>query len=69
MAIRHKTLSMREVLEYVALAVFYKDAPDGFDGKITCDWNSEEETIDVYVYDKEEDTSTGSTDINNHQIN
>lgn len=45
---RHKTLSVKEALKYIAFAVWYRDVPDDFDGEITCELNSDG-SIEVYA--------------------
>lgn len=47
---RHKTLTVEKALEYIAFAVWYRDLPEGFDGKITCELN-EDGSIEVYAID------------------
>lgn len=54
---RHKTLTVKEVLEYVAFAIWTRDLPEEFDGEITCDMN-DDGTVDVYAIEK--DTSVDS---------
>ena len=51
---RHRTLSAKEALEYIAFAVWHKDLPKEFDGEITCELN-EDGSVEVYAIDKEED--------------
>lgn len=47
---RHKTLSAKEALEYIAFAVWHRDVPDDFDGEITCELN-DDGSIEVYAID------------------
>ena len=51
---RHKTLSVKEALEYIAFAVWHRDVPDDFDGEITCELN-DDGSIEVYAMDKPEE--------------
>jgi len=51
---RHKTLTAQEVLEYIAFAVWHRDLPDGFDGKITCELN-DDGSVEVYAVDQDSD--------------
>ena len=50
---RHKTLSVKEALEYIAFAIWHRDLPDDFDGEITCEMN-EDGSIEVYAVEKTE---------------
>ncbi len=52
--IRHKTLSVKEALEYIAFAVWHRDLPKGFDGEITCEMN-DDGSIEVYAVEKSKD--------------
>jgi hypothetical protein len=52
---KHKTLTVEEALEYIAFAVWHRDLPEGFDGQITCEMNSDG-SIEVYAVEKEEST-------------
>lgn len=45
---RHRTLSAKEALEYIAFAVWQRDLPEGFDGEITCELN-EDGSVEVYA--------------------
>lgn len=47
----HKTLTLEEALEYIAFAVWYRDLPDGFDGKITCELN-DDGSVEVYAIEE-----------------
>ena len=47
----HKTLTLEEALEYVAFAVWYRDLPDEFDGKITCELN-DHGSVEVYAVEE-----------------
>ena len=47
----HKTLTLEEALEYVAFAVWYRDLPDEFDGKITCELN-DDGSVEVYAVEE-----------------
>ena len=49
----HKTLSVKEALEYIAFAIWHKDLPKDFDGDITCEMN-DDGTIEVYAVHEEE---------------
>jgi hypothetical protein len=49
---RHKTLTAKEALEYVAFAVWQRDLPDGFDGQITCELN-DDGSVEVYAVDQD----------------
>lgn len=49
---RHKTLTVKEVLEYVAFAIWTKDLPEEFDGEITCEMN-DDGSVDVYATEKD----------------
>lgn len=49
---RHKTLTVKEVLEYVAFAIWTKDLPEEFDGEITCEMN-DDGSVDVYAIEKD----------------
>lgn len=48
---RHLTLSAEEMLEYIAFAVWKRDLPEGFDGKITCELN-EDGSVEVYAVEE-----------------
>ena len=48
---RHKTLSVKEALEYIAFAVWQRDLPEGFDGEITCEMNGDG-SIEIYAVEK-----------------
>jgi hypothetical protein len=52
---RHKTLTVEEALEYIAFAVWHRDLPEGFDGQITCEMNSDG-SIEVYAVENEDST-------------
>jgi hypothetical protein len=52
---RYKTLTVEEALEYIAFAVWHRDLPEGFDGEITCEMNSDG-SIEVYAVEKDEST-------------
>lgn len=59
--IRHRSLTAQEVLEYIAFAVLHLDAPDDFDGEITCELN-EDGTAEIYASSSdEEDVNTEPT--------
>ena len=45
---RHRTLSSKEALEYIAYAVWQRDVPDDFDGEITCELN-DDGSVEVYA--------------------
>lgn len=49
--VRHKTLSIKEALEYIAFAVWHRDLPKEFDGEITCEMN-DDGSIEVYAIEK-----------------
>jgi len=51
---RHKTLTVKEALEYIAFAVWHRDLPDGFDGEITCEMN-DDGSIEVYAVEQKEE--------------
>jgi hypothetical protein len=48
MRILHKKLSIKEALEYIAMAAWYKDVPEEFDGEITCEMN-DDGSVDLYA--------------------
>lgn len=48
---RHKSLSAKDALEYIAFAVWHRDLPDEFDGEITCEMN-DDGSVEVYAVDK-----------------
>lgn len=54
---RHKTLTIEEVLEYIAFAIWTKDLPEEFDGEITCEMN-DDGTVDVYAIEKDTSIET-----------
>lgn len=54
--ILHKQLSATEALEYLAYAIYSKDLPEDFNGKITCELNADG-SVEVYATFNE-DTDT-----------
>ena len=53
MPVRHKQLTVEEVLEYVAFAVWSRDLPEDFDGDVTCEMN-EDGSVEVYAVEENE---------------
>jgi hypothetical protein len=51
---RHKKLSLKEALEYIAFAVWHRDLPDSFDGDITCEMN-DDGSVEIYAVEKKEE--------------
>lgn len=55
----HRTLSVEEMLEYVAFAVWYRELQArNFDGEITCELN-EDGSVEVYAVEVVQDDETG----------